>query len=459
MANAYNKAVFQFEIAKQSAKGVPAAAPAYFMQATGGTMSGNRTDGEVQVGDGLVFSRGYVYADKVEAGGSPVLVASPKDLALLIHAILGTDTPSGAGDPWTHVITPNNASGTTPWYTIWKRVDALWELFPDCKVTALEIKASVDQKIMQVTPTIVSASATQKIAAPSSATAETVAFDWWDAQGSWTLNALRAHQVYNATTGAPFPKAVDLASLVAAANDLRTKYMLHYGAHTTAPHGKGNDATNIIAAAAVTDLATAQTFLNEFKGDFNAHRILLTAHYFADNVHVIGSTNGSDLATNIVLCNESVDKYNRHTGLAPTIRDFTLTINRGFEPYYGQDLTPVDVVEGRGSISLSCTLLFDEDSRALYDWIMYGSPTAAAGTELTGNIVNGSFQAKFFQTATAPEKSVSFSIPTMQFEASGLGDQVSGDPGGGPMMMTVVGRAAGTAPILTATILNDVATY
>lgn len=76
----------------------------------------------------------------------------------------------------------------------------------------------------------------------------------------------------------------------------------------------GADVTNVIAAAAATDLATSITLANELKADFNAHMLLnaATGHYGPDTTNTVVSPDATDLASVIVLANELKAKFNAH---------------------------------------------------------------------------------------------------------------------------------------------------
>ena len=188
----------------------------------------------------------------------------------------------------------------------------------------------------------------------------------------------------------------------------------------------------------------------------------MAAHYFIDSTHIVTAAGAcaTVLAAELLLVNDIREQYNRHVGAAITIRDFTLTITRGYVPYYAQDMVPCDVVEGRGAVDLDCTLLFDNDQRLLYDWLMFGDPNAAAGSEMTEVIfANGRFGALFTSDPVgANARTLSVAIPTIQWEATGIGDAVGPDVGGGPMQVSVKGHATATTPI-TIVLTNAVAAY
>jgi len=441
-----NRALFSYQLAKQaSGKGVPATAPAFFLDAIGGNVTGKRTSENQLVGDGNVFSTGYDWINTIEAGGSIDVLGQPISAGLLCAAVLGTDTKTGAGDPYNHEIVPNNSAGGTAYYTMWKQLDSLWELYPDCKVTEVTISGSVDKKALQLTASILGASKPQNITAPTPATEETTAFNWNHAYGYWCVDGTMSHLCTLA-------KAVDLTTAEALANNLKAKYNIHCGAHTTAPHGKANDAANTVTSADADDQAKLNTLLNEMKGDYNTHRASATFHWNADTTHVVASADATDLPSSLILVNEILDDYNKHAGKAGSIKEFEVKLTRGFIPWYGESVVPYDLVEGRGDVTASFTLLIDE--LRLYNRIVYGVTDPATGTEITSLLMSGSFETKFDMGLT-PERSFAIDIPEITYTADDIGEGVSGDTGGEAPALTVNGKASGTAPIITINAKNS----
>lgn len=80
---------------------------------------------------------------------------------------------------------------------------------------------------------------------------------------------------------------------------------------------KVKDATNPLANAAPTDLATAQTFLNDAKAKFNAHIGSTTFHYTADATNTIAAANATDLPTSQTLANAYKTSFNAHIASSP----------------------------------------------------------------------------------------------------------------------------------------------
>lgn len=83
------------------------------------------------------------------------------------------------------------------------------------------------------------------------------------------INDDLAHKAVDGTNtrSSAYP-AVDLATAITLANELKADYNAHIA---SAVFNYNADATNATAAANATDLPTLQTLLNELKGDLNAH--------------------------------------------------------------------------------------------------------------------------------------------------------------------------------------------
>lgn len=104
------------------------------------------------------------------------------------------------------------------------------------------------------------------------------------------------------------PDAVDLATAITLANEMKTKLNAHEAdddVHASA------DATNTVSSADATDQSSLNTLLNEIKGDIVAHGANDTAHNVAHSI-TVSAANASDLATSLTLVNELKDDVNSH---------------------------------------------------------------------------------------------------------------------------------------------------
>lgn len=148
-------------VAKQSAKGTPAAAPAttaagMLFRKVGGNLNVNRDDSNENYSDGQRFSAASDFVNQILGNGAPVIQGQAAAIAYLSYLILGQETVTGTG-PYTHVATPNNAGSF--WTTWWKRVGqsvVQRQQFNDCKLVSLRIEGSSASKVLHLTPTFVS---------------------------------------------------------------------------------------------------------------------------------------------------------------------------------------------------------------------------------------------------------------------------------------------------------------
>lgn len=129
---------------------------------------------------------------------------------------------------------------------------------------------------------------------------------------------LRAGSVFHADASPAITAAVasDLATAIVRGNAAKASYNLHIASVCSASTGLGchiaADATNVVTSPNATDQTSLNTLLNEIKGDYNAHRVLLASHPVADATNVVTSANATDLATSITLVNEIVGDLNGH---------------------------------------------------------------------------------------------------------------------------------------------------
>lgn len=183
--------LFDLQVAKQTAKGTPATDPEYFLKGRNGTLRPVQEQGELNVGDGQKWGSSLQYVTQVSATGSPRFIVQPKMVGALLYYLLGTDNVTGVADPYTHVLTPGSAG---PYLTWWTKLDNKYELFEDVKVGSVTIEGAVggDSTILSATPELLGLSKPKrKTSGPANpATAEATQFDWFDAEGTWTVDGV-----------------------------------------------------------------------------------------------------------------------------------------------------------------------------------------------------------------------------------------------------------------------------
>lgn len=136
-----NKLISDIAIAKQKAKGQPAAAPEYITPLAGsGAVAGVEPSVTVDEETGQVYAIN-AYVEEVASGFDAPVRAYPKTLGLLLLGILGTvkSTQVAEGTNHTHVFTVDPKSQDTPWFTLWGNIEKEEIASTDAKLSELEI--------------------------------------------------------------------------------------------------------------------------------------------------------------------------------------------------------------------------------------------------------------------------------------------------------------------------------
>jgi uncharacterized protein YlxP (DUF503 family) len=125
----------------------------------------------------------------------------------------------------------------------------------------------------------------------------------WAPSSDATQTLTEAHGVSSIT------RTASLAELIVLANELRTDYTAHIADDTShvAP-----DETNVLTAAAATDLPTVITLLNELRTQYTAHIADTDAHDPADSTNVLAAAAATDRETAVTLAADLKAKYNAH---------------------------------------------------------------------------------------------------------------------------------------------------
>jgi hypothetical protein len=190
--------------AKQASKGAAAAAAVKRLRQVTGNLRTDRSDGRERYGNDDRFGDAQHFVDSIVGSGDPGIQAQPGVLAYLFYLLAGQETVTGAADPWQHVATPSAAGPF--WATFWKKVgvspDIVREKFNDCKVGGLTIEGSTGQKVVRVSPQIVSVDPGEKIAAdPAQAFDVDEAFIYTEGESAFEINGtvVRAQSQFTIT--------------------------------------------------------------------------------------------------------------------------------------------------------------------------------------------------------------------------------------------------------------------
>jgi hypothetical protein len=143
--------------AKQSAKGTPATEGKRRFNQVAGDLATNREDGSEGFSNLDRFGDMTDFVNTLTGEGNPGLQTTPTETAWLCWIFFGADTVVGAADPWKHTFTPQTNGGF--WATFWKRVGGSVvqrEKFNDCRVGQLVMEGSTGQKVVRITPAVLS---------------------------------------------------------------------------------------------------------------------------------------------------------------------------------------------------------------------------------------------------------------------------------------------------------------
>lgn len=182
--------------AKQTGRGVPAVAAQKKLRWVDGDLTLQRANATENYADGRRISSGMDFVDTLTGGGSPVIEGQPSEGAWLLAQHWGADayTAGGGTAPNTHVVTFANSGGR--WLTFWKllgqAVGPMRELYTDCKISQTVIQCMAGQKVLRVTPTILSLDPARIYGSPDPVVADSFEdpFLWTQAEGTFNVDGI-----------------------------------------------------------------------------------------------------------------------------------------------------------------------------------------------------------------------------------------------------------------------------
>jgi hypothetical protein len=156
MATVIESGIGTLNFGKQASKGTPALAattttgwnrPKWFE----GELGAKSTLGSEEYVDGQRFGSPANYVDTIGGMvGTITIQAQAENAGLYFSQMLGTDTVTGAGDPFTHTIVSSTTSGG--WGTWWQKVGSavgpVREMYSDTKLAKLVMNCGEKQNVM-----------------------------------------------------------------------------------------------------------------------------------------------------------------------------------------------------------------------------------------------------------------------------------------------------------------------
>jgi hypothetical protein len=184
--------IYALWVAKQSAKGTAATTATKRLQQVSGDINTAREDGSENFSDLDRFGDAVDFINTIQGTGSPVIHAQPNATAYLCWLFFGGETFTAAGGSTApkFVFTPQANTGF--WTTWWKRVglnEIVRQKFNDAKISSLRIEGSTANKVVKVTPSVVSLDPGEKFNSDPAVSLEAAKpFLYTDAVGTFTID-------------------------------------------------------------------------------------------------------------------------------------------------------------------------------------------------------------------------------------------------------------------------------
>lgn len=283
---------------KQTAKGTPNATGTKRFKQVAGDLAVAIDQGSEAWSDMDKYGSQTDFVNSVTGNGSPGIEATPEELAWLLYAYEGGETTSAVPGPpakTAHVTVPLPTAGF--WTTWHKRIGGSQvqrQQFADTRISQIQIEGSTAQKVVRVTPTLLSLDPAQVVAAdPVTDLPAKRPFIYTEGSGAFEIDGavFRGHSqfqvisnadlsvvygddavAYDVVSGTP---SVTIACSIYVDADGLAKYNEHvYGTATPAPGAKplrtirpyGGYEFNLGARAGATGALTGDAFKHEMPG-------------------------------------------------------------------------------------------------------------------------------------------------------------------------------------------------
>lgn len=419
-----SQAIHDLGFARQSAEGAAAAAAAFRVRLSGGTVGPMRTINDLAETsrDRL---RARAYTSIVGVDGNPSMFARPPSLGLLLYLAMGARAVQGAGDPYTHTFTLANL---LPYSTWWRMLgDLIYERHVDCKIGQLVLRSEAGGPLTAEITLV--GKKPQKI---SSALFTT------EAEGA-AIDDGRPFYHYDGESGFLVPaRAAALSVTGASATDILT----------SAAHGLAvGDVVVFTALTGGAGLVVGQPYY-------------VIATNLAANTFMVSATPGG-AAVNFT-SDITAGSVAEMTVLS-TARRVALTINNNAARWQGDALMAEDVTEGMLDVSLETEQRVDEVTRDLWLRYHYGTEAPADNATPTPEVIElaaGGLNLKWTAVGPTPgpERSLQALAPRLQIASiAGFEPGTGNDPLVGTVTYRVYSPTSGSG--LTAILKNGQSAY
>lgn len=198
-------------VGKQTAQGTAATTTMKRLIWAGGDIAFSRDDGNEEYSDLGKFGSATDWVNNVSGAGTPAIQATPEELAYLLYLFEGGETTTAVTGPpvkTKHTFVPLPGAGF--WTTWFRRVGASQiqrQNYVDSRIGQIVIEGSTAQKVVKVTPSVISLDPAVVVAAdPVSAATLPVKrpFIYTEGTGTFTIDTLvqRGHSQFTLTSNA-----------------------------------------------------------------------------------------------------------------------------------------------------------------------------------------------------------------------------------------------------------------
>jgi len=198
---------------------------------------------------------------------------------------------------------------------------------------------------------------------------------------------------------------------------------------------------------------------------------LVLRHNFADKIltgelTIAGLVGGEVYAVDAAKTEDQTDPY-LHTeatgaisfdaAVQSEINEVITEIDTKMQPYYGDDIKPVQLIEGKGEITCTVKTIVTDTSLGQYRKAIYNNAAPTAGTQPVKAVYYAAITETLTKSAT---RTFTQTLPKVAIDPSDM--QVAPLPEGGPIELSMGGKAlkSGATPALTIVALSaDATTY
>lgn len=132
-----------------------------------------------------------------------------------------------------------------------------------------------------------------------------------------------------------------------------------------------------------------------------------------------------------------------------TINGDSVSVDTKMEAYWGDSVTPACLVEGKGELTRSMSMILTDDTLALFNNAIYGTASPAALTKPTSSVYYAAMVATYTRSAS---RSVAITTPNVAIDPADI--MVAPQPDGGTVELTLGGTClkSGVTPALSVVV-------